>query len=132
LESVLQRLIETDPLNQRVYKLRLAGLAWDHQDDDTCLRLALSGFDADVKSGGPINFNLDPRAPPRILALMIDIYLRRGDAGKAWNLCQQAKNRGFIGAPGAGNDPILEMTYRKVEALIQQATAQANPGSAAP
>ena len=132
LESALQRLIETDPLNQRIYKLRLAGLAWDRKDDEACLRLARSGFDPDLKSGGPINFDLDPRAPPRVLAQMIDIFLRRGDAGKAWNLCQQARTRGYIGAARANNDPVLEMTYRKVEALIQQAAAQASPGRAAP
>ena len=132
LESALQRLIETDPGNQRIYKLRLAGLAWDRQDDDACLRLAQSGFDPDVKSGGPIDFSLDPRAAPRTLARMIDIFLRRGDAGKAWKLCQQARNKGYIGTTLASNDPILEMTYRKVEALIRQAAAQANPGRAAP
>ena len=117
LESALQRLIETDPPNQRIYKLRLAGLAWDRQDDDTCLRLAQIGFDPDVKSGGPIDFSLDPRAPPRTLARMIDIFLRRGDAGKAWNLCQQARTLGYVGTPRASNDPIFEMTCRKVENL---------------
>jgi len=132
LESALQRLIETDPPNQRIYKLRLAGLAWNRQDDDACLRLAQSGFDPDVKSGGPINFNLDPRAPPRILARMIDIFLRRGDVGKAWNLCQQARTLGFVGSPRASNDPILEMTYRKSEAIINQAAARTNPGRATP
>jgi predicted membrane-bound spermidine synthase len=132
LESVLHRLIETDPPNQRIYKLRLAGLAWDRQDDDACLRLAQSGFDPDVKSSGPINLNLDPRAAPRTVMRMIDIYLRRGDAGKAWNLCQQARTLGFIGAPGPSNDPILEMTYRKVEAIITRTAAEANPGRAVP
>ena len=128
----MRRLIETDPSNQRIYKLRLAGLAWDRKDDEACLQLAQSGFDPDLKSGGPINFELDPRAPPRMLAQMIDIFLRRGDAGEAWNLCQQARTRGYVGTPGASNDPILEMTYRKVEALIQQAVARANPGRATP
>ncbi|PYS43957.1 MAG: hypothetical protein DMG13_34625, partial [Acidobacteria bacterium] len=132
LESALRRLIETDPSNQRIYKLRLAGLAWDRQDDDACLRLAQSGFDPDVKSAGPINFNLDPRAPPRILARMIDIFLRRGDVGKAWNLCRQARTLGFVGSPRASNDPILEMTYRKSEAIINQAAARTNPGRATP
>jgi len=132
LESALQRLIETDPPNQRIYKLRLAGLAWDRQDDETCLRLAHSGFDPDVKAGGPLNFSLDPKAPPRILARIIDIYLRRGDAGTAWSLCQQARAGGFVATPAASNDPVLEMTFRKVEALIQEVAAQTNPGRAAP
>ena len=132
LESVLHRLIETDSSNQRIYKLRLAGLAWDRQEDDTCLRLAQSGFDPDVKSGGPIDLNLDPRAAPRTVMRMIDIYLRRGHVGRAWNLCQQARTLGYIGVPGPSNDPILEMTYRKVEALINKTAAQADPGRAAP
>ena len=132
LESALQRLIETDPPNQRIYKLRLAGLAWDRKDDEACLQLAQSGFDPDLKSGGPINFDLDPRAPTRILARMIDIFLRRGNAGEAWKLCQQARTWGYIGTARANSDPLLEMTYRKVEALNQQAAAQANPGRAAP
>ena len=67
-----------------------------------------------------------------MLAQMIDIFLRRGDAGEAWNLCQQARTRGYIGSARANNDPVLEMTCRKVEALIQRADAQANPGRAAP
>jgi hypothetical protein len=132
LESALQRLIETDPANRRIYKLRLAGLAWDRKDDEACLRLAQGGFDPDVKSGGPFNFDLDPRAPTRILARMIDIFLRRGNVGEAWRLCQQARAWGYIGTARANNDPLLEMTYRKVEALIQQAAARDNPGRAAP
>jgi hypothetical protein len=63
---------------------------------------------------------------------MIDIFLRRGETGKAWNLCQQARSKGYIGTALASNDPILEMIYRKVEALINKAAAQANPGRAAP
>jgi predicted membrane-bound spermidine synthase len=130
LESALQRLIETDKPNQRIYKLRLAGLAWDRKDDEACLRMAQSGFDRDLKSGGPINFDLDPQAPTRILARMMDIYLRRGNVGEAWKLCQQARSWGYIGTAGPSSDPLLEMTYRKVEA--QQAVAQANPRRTAP
>ena len=132
LESALQRLIETDPPNQRIYKFRLAGLAWDRQDDDTCLWLAQNGFDPDEKSGGPTNFNLDPRAPPRMLARMIDIFLRRRETGKAWNLCQQARTLGYVGTRRASNDSIFEMTYRKVEALIHQTSARSNPGRTTP
>jgi predicted membrane-bound spermidine synthase len=132
LESALQRLIETDPAHQRIYKLRLAGLAWDRKDDEACLRLAQSGFDPDLKSGGPLKFDLDPRAPMRILARMIDIFLRRGNAGEAWRLCQQARAWGYVGTARDDNDPLLEMTYRKVEALIQRVAVQPNPGRAAP
>jgi len=121
LVSVLNRLLETDPNNQRIHKLRLAELAWDRGDDDGFLQFAQSGFNPDLKSGGRINFDIDPRLPPRVLARMIEIFLRREDPVEAWNLCQQAKAKQYIGVAGGSRDPILEMTYRKVETMINQA-----------
>lgn len=112
LETLLNRLIETNPGNQRVYKLHLAELAWDRGDDKRCFELATSAFDPDVQKGGHISFAVDPKAPRLVLARMIDSLWRAGNVVEAWKLCQQAKENRYT-----GSDAFLDMMVRKIEAI---------------
>lgn len=111
LQSVLQRLIETNPANQRVYKLHLAELAWDRGDELTCSQLSRSGFDADTTKEGRISFSIDPRAPRIVLARNVESLWRAGKFQEAWLLCQDARQNNYT-----GSYPLLDMTCRKVEA----------------
>lgn len=120
LRSVLNRLIETDPPNQRVYRLQLAELAWDRRDDAACLQLARDGFDAQTNRFGPIKFDVDPQAPARVLAHLIDTAWRDGRYQDAWDLCRQAKERGHTGNNDIRTYPILEMLCRKVGIFMNQ------------
>jgi len=125
LEPALKLLIEADKKNQRVHKLRLAELAWDRGDDAACLQLGQSAFDPDTTAGGEINFELDPKAPARVLTLMVESLWRAGKANEAWELCQDAKKNGYAGKKTKHRDPLLEMTCRKVEVAMAQLTSRA-------
>src|SRR5262249_2254795 len=61
LQAALRRLIEVDPLNWRIYQLRLAELAWDRSDDPACFQLAKTALEPESGGGGRINFALEPR-----------------------------------------------------------------------
>lgn len=121
LERLLERLIETNPANQRVYRLHLSELAWDRGDDRRFLEYAQAAFDPDIDKGGRINFSNDPRAPRVALARMIDGFWRAGRLSEAWNLCQEAKKNNYT-----GRDTILDMVIRKVESYSSQSAAVAS------
>ena len=125
LSAALQRLLETDPANQRVHRLHLAELAWDRQDDLACFQFARQALDPDTAAFGPIRFDLDPTAPHRVMARMIDTLWRAGQTAEAWELCRQAIDRGYVGPPSAARDPWLELVCRKVEAHVTQSSAPA-------
>jgi hypothetical protein len=121
LEAVLQRLIEADPDNRRVYRLHLAELAWDRGDDDACFRLGQLATTPDVTIGGPVKFDLDPAAPARVVTRMMESLWRNGKIPEAWHLCEEARRQGLSGGKKGNPDPMLEMTCRKVEAFAVQA-----------
>ena len=121
LETVLERLIEADPANRRVYRLHLAELAWDRGDDDACVRLGELATDPDVTIAGPVNFDLDPAGPARVVTRMIESLWRSRKIPEAWHMCQEARRQGLIGGMSESGDPLLEMTCRKVEAFAAQA-----------
>ncbi|MBI4660320.1 MAG: fused MFS/spermidine synthase [Verrucomicrobia bacterium] len=131
LQVLLQRLIETDPKNQRVYKLHLAELAWDRNDEAACFSLGQSAFDPDITKGGRISFSADPKAPRIVLSRMAESLWRAGKFAEAWTLCQEAKNNRYL-----GSYPLLDMTCRKVEAYaggpaatLSQPVTSANAGA---
>jgi len=123
LAAALQRLVETDKPNQRVHMLRLAELAWDRGDDAACLSWGARALDPDTGKSGPLGFDHDPKAPARILGLMVESLWRAGKAQAAWDLCQQARKNSFVGKQAKNPDPFLEVSYRKVEAFMSQAPA---------
>ncbi|HOW63957.1 MAG TPA: fused MFS/spermidine synthase [Candidatus Paceibacterota bacterium] len=124
LEAVLQRLIEVDPLNQRVYRLHLAGLAWDRRDDAACFRFAREGLSPDTNAYGVANFELDRIAPKRIQARLIEAFWQAGKPREAWAVCQEALHQGYLDPTSDARDPLLDLTYRKVEAFIQSIPSQ--------
>jgi spermidine synthase len=115
LEATLERLLQTDRSNWRVYKLQLAELAWDRGDDEACLRLGQSAFEPDPAAPGAIAFPLDPSAPRRVIADMIEAHWRAGRIAAAWEVCQTAKEAGYVNQGPDSGDPVLEMVYRKVK-----------------
>jgi hypothetical protein len=123
LKAALERLVETDRPNQRVYKLRLAEIAWDHGDDAACFEFGRAAFSPDTTAFGPIKFDLDPRAPYRVLNRMIETLWRAGKVPEAWGLCQDAKKNGYIGKKEGFRDPSLEVTYRRIETFVNQGRA---------
>jgi hypothetical protein len=110
LETVLRRLLQTNPANQRVYKCHLAEIAWDRGDDNTCAELANSALDPSVARGGPGNFLIDPKAPQFVLSRRIDTLWRNGKFEEASALCQNTSRLGL-----SGSDPVLDLVCRKVE-----------------
>ncbi len=115
LKAVLERLVEADSTYQRVHKLRLAELAWDEGDDTACFKLAQNALDPDPKVAGPIRFDIDPGAPARVLARMIESLWRAGKMDGVVDLSRQARAQGYAGRSDGGGDPLLEMTVRKAE-----------------
>jgi spermidine synthase len=116
LESVLQRLIETDSPHQRLYRLHLAELAWDRGDDARCLELGQSGLDPDLAKG-VIDFSQDPSAPRAVIYRMAETLWRASRPKEAWEVCQAARASGYLD----GSDalfPVLEVTYRRIEAAV--------------
>jgi spermidine synthase len=111
LQNILERLLETNPANRRVYQLHLAELAWDRGDDAACFRLAESALDPNIARSGRISFSIDPIAPRILLARMADTLWRKGQLREALRLCQDAKSNGYL-----GKLPLLDMTCRKIEA----------------
>jgi hypothetical protein len=125
LQAALERLIVTDPKNRRTYRLFLAELAFDRGDDTNCLLMVQAAFDPDANQGGPLDFDLDPKAPRQSLARLIEIYSRLGRADDAWRLCQEAVSKGYITMMGNSSDPLLSMVFRKAMAASGQGRRQA-------
>lgn len=116
LQRALERLIQTNPSNRRVYTLHQAELAWDRGEDGVCFRLAESALDPDVARGGQGTFSIDPQAPRVVLARLAETLWRSGRLKEAWRLCQDAKTNHY-----AGRHPVLDLTCRKIEAYATTA-----------
>jgi len=129
LETILLRLIDADPASQRVAWLWLAELAWDRGDDAVCLRYGTGALDPDVAKSGPVQFDLDPGGPARVLRRMIESHWRSGNHPAAWKLCQQAQKYGYTGSSAKQDDAWLDMTYRKVESKMASGRISAHPES---
>jgi hypothetical protein len=125
LQAALERLIATDPKNQRTYRLFLAELAFDRGDDTNCILLVKAAFDPDTKQGGPLDFELDPKGPRQALARLIEVYSRLGRAEDAWELCQETVKKGYVTFMGNSSDPLLSMVFRK--ALVASGQGQRQP-----
>jgi hypothetical protein len=127
LKAALERLLATDSKNQRTYRLFLAEIAWDHQDEEECLRQGKAAFDPELGQGGPLNFDLDPRAPRQTLARLIELNWRANRLEDAWNLCLELLRKGYVTPQGDSSDALLAMTYRKVLAAMDK-TKNQKPG----
>lgn len=123
LERALNRLIETDPSQARISRLRLAEIAWDKGDEARCLELGEAAFDPDM-SKGPVDFSKDAEAPSAVLYRMAESLWRRGQIKDAWTVCQQAQAGGYL-ERSRSVFPLLEVTYRRVESAVSQAALTA-------
>ncbi|MHC1766935.1 MAG: fused MFS/spermidine synthase [Verrucomicrobiia bacterium] len=119
VQRALNRLIETDPSQVRISRLRLAEIAWDHGDDARCIELGEAAFDPDVSKAGPVDFSKDAEAPYAVLYRMAESFWRRGQVKEAWAVCQQAKVGGYV-ERSRSVFPVLEVTYRRVESAVSQ------------
>jgi predicted membrane-bound spermidine synthase len=118
LVSVLERLLQVNPSNQRVYRCHLAEIAWDKGDDATCMELANKAFDPSTATSGPANFSIDPKAPQAVLLRRLDLLCRAGKLDEAWTLCQSATRQGLV-----MTDPALELIVRKLGTYVAEAAA---------
>ncbi|MCI0537088.1 MAG: fused MFS/spermidine synthase, partial [Verrucomicrobiales bacterium] len=109
LEEVLRRLIESDPSNQRVYKLYLAELAWDRGNDGLCLALGLEALTPKAGATNAADFKIDRAAPIPVLTRMIESFWRARRFNDARELCRQAITGGY-----AEKDPVIAALCRKV------------------
>lgn len=114
LVATLNRLIELDPNNQRVYQVYLAELAWDRGDDNACLELGQRALLADLPRGSA-KFKLDPGAPLRLVALVADVLRRQGELKAALQLCDQAA-QGYLTEALREESLLFEVTQRKIQA----------------
>jgi len=124
LQAVLERLIATDAANRRTYRLFLAELAFDRNDDTNCILSVKAALDPDTNQGGPLDFELDRKAPRQALARLIEIYSRLGRTAEAWELCLEVVRKGYITFMGNSPDPLLSMAFRKALAAAGQRRQQ--------
>jgi spermidine synthase len=119
LEAILQRLLKVDPSHDRIYRLNLAEIAWDHGDDARCLELGQSALEPNPQSQERISFATDPIAPSAVLYRMIESLSRSGQWKEAWSICQKAKAAGYLDR-AIVSFPLLDAAYRKVELSVAQ------------
>ncbi len=125
LSTTLHHLIEVDPNNQRVYRLRLSELAWDRNDDAQCLEFGRLALDPDTAKYGPNSFTIEPSAPGRVFHYMIEALLSKGDVEGATQLCKEAFKNNFAGPRAYPVSPLLELSCRKVLTVIQKQKTEA-------
>ena len=114
LEPLLRQLAEKDTEHARVHRLWLAEMLWDLGRDEDFLTEARRGFAADTTPLTEPRFSLDPRAPGRVLGLMLDLYQRRGDTAIARQIAREAAQQRFLGPEAANPDPVLEWRARRL------------------
>ncbi|HVY71069.1 MAG TPA: hypothetical protein VHH73_14150, partial [Verrucomicrobiae bacterium] len=131
IEQYLRQLIETDPANQRTYRLELAELAWDRGDDEAALALGRMAFDPDVAKYGHFNFTLDPGEPAEVMERMVETLIRAGKREEAWLILAEAATNNLLGPRAAVPNPRLELEYRRLGDQLERTLALqgGNPGA---
>ena len=114
LEAMLDHMIQKDPVNQRVYRMNLAELAWDDGKKEAFLRFSEEALDPEIEKFGPVDYSADPMAPYRTLAMMAEHWWRNGQLEKAKQVCIQALQAKYIGPKAVFNHPELEQVVRKI------------------
>jgi hypothetical protein len=121
LKSILKRLLETNPANQRVYKCHLAEIASDLGDDAACLDLASSALDPNIDTGGPASFSMDPKAPEIVLLRTMDVLSRNLKTREAISLYQNATRQGLV-----ATEPALQVLASKLERSLMKEESHLN------
>ncbi len=128
LDEVLKTLLERDAEHKRVFTLHAAELAWDRGDDETAVRLGLSGLNPDPQYG-PLQYKLDQQAPHMALANLINYALRVGDLRQAVALAEQARKAGDLVKNELFYAP-LDFYARKAQVLSDAMAEQKDQGAA--
>ncbi len=124
LTTVLRHLVEADPAHQRIYRLRLAELAWDRNDASQCLELGRLALNPDITRYGPNSFGLEPSLPGRVFHYMIETLLAKGDLAGATEMCKGAFQNNFAGPKAYPFSPLLELSCRKVLAQVSNQSVE--------
>jgi hypothetical protein len=109
LEEILHRLIETDPANQRVYKLYLAELAGDRGDDAACLTFGFEALKPGSERDERAGFKIDRAAPLPVLTRMLESLWQARRFIEAASLCRLALTQGY-----AEQDVVVAALCRKI------------------
>lgn len=123
LEALLRQLIEKDARHARIHRLHLAEVLWGLGRDAEFLAEARTALGPDQSPTNEPHFVLDPRAPARVLGLMLDLFQRRGDGALARQVVQEAVQQRFLGPAAADRDAVLEWHARRVVAEAVDAAA---------
>jgi spermidine synthase len=126
LRAALERLLQTDPTNQPVYRLYLAEVAWDLGDDRECLLQGRLAFNLNGPRVTSPDFSFDPLSPVAVLSRMLEALGRAGRFQEAWEICQQVRDEPFVRGPSGKIDPLFAMTLRKVQFAVDQEAAGSN------
>jgi hypothetical protein len=105
LLTALNRLLTTDSVNQRMYKLEFAKLAWDQGRDDDCIRFALNALDP--AAPGSFDFDMNQAVVPEVISLVAEMAWRQEQQERALQLFRIADDAGK-------NDPRMAMIRRKL------------------
>jgi spermidine synthase len=126
LEAMLDHMIQKDPVNQRVYRMNLAELAWDEGKTEAFLKFSEEAFDPDIEKFGPVDYSAEPMAPYKTLALMAEHWWKNGQLEKAKQVCIQALQANYIGPEAVFNHRELEQVVRKVLFTLDLPSQAAN------
>ena len=118
-EEILRAAIEFDPANQRVHRLHLGELLWNHGRDGEFRTLVQDALDPDPAKGATNMLNF--LAPARIgMARMIDLYLRKGELSEAFRWAQVALAGGYLDEEGPEQNLRLSVLTRRTVAEVEQ------------
>ncbi|MDG1890609.1 MAG: hypothetical protein P8L18_04800 [Verrucomicrobiota bacterium] len=126
LRMLLEQLVESDPTYQRIYRLNLAELAWDRGDTVALERWTAQAFDPDLERFGPLDYSVDPLAPYRNRAIMLEHWWVQGQVDKARDVCIQAWKAKYTGPQAVFHYPPLEQVVRKTLFSLD-ASVEMNP-----
>lgn len=126
LTNVLERLIEVDPDNQRIYQAYQAELAWDRADDAACETWAERALRPDPPRGSAL-FKLDRTVPLRTVVILADLLGRRGQWTEAAAMCETAARSGFLEDRSPEETLWFDVIRRRAEAHRARPVSRPGP-----
>jgi predicted membrane-bound spermidine synthase len=127
LEQILGALVDLDPENQRVHRMRLAEVNSDRGQDVRARRLFDEALSPEENRFGPVQFRKDPGVVRHMMARLIDSELRAGRVEAAVGLVSQFSRQGYLNPDQRGGDEYLEMLARRAVASAQALRPPAAP-----
>lgn len=115
LTAVLERLVEIDPTHRTSHQLRLAEIASDLGDDRRFVEIATRTLLHEGTTDAQGRFDFDFSAPGRVLYLLIDGFLRRGQTREAQWWSEAALQGGYLQENSRYYNRRLAMIVRKAQ-----------------